>query len=111
MRLYGPLVFQQAFCTPKFLINLLFMNQLIKDLHCRVIFDLGSCIFHDLSNGKMIGGGREQEGIYYQTIPMENVIFGTPETYFISMAPASWSSVLKTSPNSSNNLKVNVIRL
>ncbi|KAF3772684.1 GLE1 protein, partial [Nymphaea thermarum] len=56
--------------APDFPSHLLSVKQLTTELHCRVIFDPGSCSFQDLQTGKTIGGGYEKGGVYILSAPM-----------------------------------------
>ena len=49
---------------PEFKYNLLSVSQLTKQLKCAVIFFPDFCVFQDLSNGKVLGIGREDQGLY-----------------------------------------------
>ena len=58
---------------PNFPFSLLSVSQLTKSLNCSVTFYPSYCVFQDLSSKKMIGGGREQNGLYYlQPLPPQN---------------------------------------
>ncbi|KAF3776297.1 hypothetical protein EJ110_NYTH48625 [Nymphaea thermarum] len=56
--------------APKFPTNMLSVGQLINDLHCRVTFDSGLCLFQDLQTEKTIGGGYKKVGICFLSDPM-----------------------------------------
>ncbi|PIN05129.1 hypothetical protein CDL12_22326 [Handroanthus impetiginosus] len=51
-------------CIPDFKYNLLSVSKLTKNLHCAVTFYPDICVFQVLSNGTMIGIGRESDGLY-----------------------------------------------
>ena len=49
----------------KFPINLLSISQFTKQFNCVAIFFPPHCVFQDLYMNRMIGGGLEQDGLYY----------------------------------------------
>ncbi|WP_416514657.1 GAG-pre-integrase domain-containing protein, partial [Klebsiella pneumoniae] len=51
--------------APKFPRNLMSVSRLTSYSNCRIIFNSGMCWFQDLLTGKTIGGGHEQDGMYY----------------------------------------------
>ena len=51
--------------VPTFKFDLLSVSQLTKQLHCSVNFFPEFVVFHDLSNGKVKGIGKEVDGLYY----------------------------------------------
>ena len=59
--------------APSFPQSLLSVSCLTKELNCRVIFDPVCCHFQDLLTGKKIGGGYEENGVYYLHHPVGNI--------------------------------------
>ena len=49
---------------PDFLINLLSVNAITKDLNCKGVFYPDYCFFQDLQTGRRIGSGRVHDGLY-----------------------------------------------
>ena len=50
--------------VPEFKYNLLSVSQLTKQLKCAVVFFPDFCIFQDLFNGRVLGIGKENQGLY-----------------------------------------------
>lgn len=50
--------------VPEFKFNLLSVSNLTRELCCAVTFFPDSCVFQALSNGKVMGIGKEREGLY-----------------------------------------------
>jgi len=62
--------------VPDFKFNLLSVSQITKALSCVVLFFPEFCVFQGLYNGKVLGIGRERDGLYLlqeKTIPITNV--------------------------------------
>ena len=50
-------------CVPSFNLNIMFINKLTNDLKCYVTLYPDSCVMQDLTTGKMIGLGKQFEGL------------------------------------------------
>lgn len=59
--------------VPNFKFNLLSVNRLIKDLLCSISFFPNFCVMQALSNGKVIGIGREHDGLCLLKNPIKVV--------------------------------------
>ena len=59
------LILENVLHVPNLSCNLLSISQLTKDSNSSAKFFPYHCIFQDLSSGKMIGGAKECEGLYY----------------------------------------------
>ena len=57
-------VVKDVLFVPEFKYNLLSVSQLTKLLKCAVVFFPDFCIFPDLFNGRVLGIGKENEGLY-----------------------------------------------
>ena len=55
--------------APKCPFNLIFINKITRTLNCSITFYDKSVILQDRSTGKMIGIGRESQGLYHLTSP------------------------------------------
>lgn len=52
-------------CAPSFHVNLLSVSQLTAAMNCSIHFFLTFCILQDLASKKMIGLGKQLNGLYY----------------------------------------------
>ncbi|EOY09554.1 Uncharacterized protein TCM_024962 [Theobroma cacao] len=50
---------------PKFSFNLISVSKLTSALNCCISFFPNFCLFQDLTTKRIIGTGRESEGLYY----------------------------------------------
>ena len=50
--------------VPNFTTNLLSIGRITRDKNCSVTFFPSHCVFQDLITGRMIGSGREENGLY-----------------------------------------------
>nr|XP_004245314.1 uncharacterized protein LOC101251909 [Solanum lycopersicum] len=57
-------VVKDVLFVPEFKYNLLSVSQLTKQLRCTVVFFPDFCIFQDLFNGRVLGIGKENQGLY-----------------------------------------------
>ena len=54
-------------CAPSFKVNLISVSKLTKSLKCFITFFPDMCLLQDLVTKKIIGLGREHNGLYYLT--------------------------------------------
>ncbi|KAM2356612.1 hypothetical protein ACFX1X_005690 [Malus domestica] len=66
---------KDVLCVPGFRVNLMSVSKVTRDLNCLIIFFPTFCILHDLATKKMIGLGKEHDGLYYLVPVKEDVIF------------------------------------
>ena len=52
-------------CVSSFNLNLMSISKLTNDLKCYVTFYPDSCVMQDMATGKMIGLGKQFEGLYH----------------------------------------------
>ncbi|KAJ7946112.1 Retrovirus-related Pol polyprotein from transposon TNT 1-94 [Quillaja saponaria] len=50
--------------VPKLSMNLLSISTITKELNCTVLFDSSSCVFQELGTEKILGYGKEHNGLY-----------------------------------------------
>ncbi|KAL0538499.1 hypothetical protein IC582_027520 [Cucumis melo] len=55
---------QNVFHVPKLSYNLLSINKITRELHCKAIFLLESVYFQNISSGRMIDTARHSRGLY-----------------------------------------------
>lgn len=60
----GDQVIHNVLHVPKFKFNVLSVSKLTRELSCGVAFFPDFCILQALSNGKVMGIGKEREGLY-----------------------------------------------
>ena len=63
-------VVKDVLFVPEFKYNLLAVSQLTKQLKCAVVFFPDFCIFQDLFNGRVLGIGKENQGLYILNTPV-----------------------------------------
>ncbi|KAK6775868.1 hypothetical protein RDI58_026869 [Solanum bulbocastanum] len=73
----GDQVIHNVLHVPEFKFNLLSVSKLTRELSCVVTFFPDFCIFQALSNGKVMGIGKEREGLY---ILKESITSPTSDT-------------------------------
>lgn len=56
---------RDVLCVPTFKVNLLSVSRLTKGLNCSVTFFPYLCILQDLATRKMIGLGKQRDGLYH----------------------------------------------
>ena len=60
-----PLIYLTSVLSlPQFSFNLIFVSKLTRTLNCSISFFLNHCLIQDLSMKRIIGRGRESEGLY-----------------------------------------------
>ena len=52
-------------CVPIFKVNLMSVSQLTRDLNCSMTFFPHWCVLQDLATRRMIGLGKQRDGLYY----------------------------------------------
>lgn len=63
--IFGTSKIQNVIPFPDFKFNLLSVSKITKDLSCVVLFFPDFCVFQGLYNGKVLGIGREKDGLYF----------------------------------------------
>lgn len=63
-RLSNGLILDNTLHIPKFKCNLLSVSKLTKDYNCAIIFLPNKCVIQDLASRKLIGTGRNHNGLY-----------------------------------------------
>lgn len=80
---------------PGFKFNLLSVSKITKELSCSVIFYPKFCTFQDLYSGKVMGIGREHEGLYWlqedNVVEAEGVAIEATCCIVVSPDCCSWS--------------------
>ncbi|CAL9024038.1 unnamed protein product, partial [Prunus brigantina] len=71
LKINSDLVIKDVLSVPSFNVNLLSVSKITRDLHCTIIFHPGFCILQDLTTKKVIGLGKEHNGLYYLTKPTD----------------------------------------
>ena len=67
IKLSSDLIFYGVLHVPKFEVNLLSVSKLTQALRCNVTFYPNFYVVHDVSTKKMIGLGKQHNGLYYLT--------------------------------------------
>ena len=65
IKLSHSLTLKDVLCVPEFQVNLLSISKLTQDLGCNVTFYLDCYLVQDLTTKKVIGRGRQSNGLYY----------------------------------------------
>ena len=52
-------------CIPTFKVNLMSVSRLTRDLNCSMIYFPHWCVLQDLATRRMIGLGKQRDGLYY----------------------------------------------
>jgi hypothetical protein len=52
-------------CVPTFKVDLIYVSRLTRDLNCSIIFFSYWCLLQDLVTRRMIGLGKQHNGLYY----------------------------------------------
>ena len=65
IKLFDSLPLSSVLHVPNFSTNLLSIARITSDLNCSVTFFPSHCVFQDLSTKKVIGSGREENGLYF----------------------------------------------
>ena len=55
---------RDVLCVPTFKVNLMSVSRLTKDLNCSMTFFPHWCVLHDLATRRMIGLGKQRDGLY-----------------------------------------------
>ncbi|KAM2583718.1 hypothetical protein TB2_044793 [Malus domestica] len=56
---------KDVLCVPGFRVNLMSVSKATRELNCLIIFFPTFCLLQDLATKKMIGLGKERDGLYY----------------------------------------------
>ena len=56
---------RDVLCVPTFKVNLMSVSRLTRDLNCSMIFFPHWCVLQDLAIRRMIGLGKQRDGLYY----------------------------------------------
>ena len=54
-----------SLCVPTFKVNLMSVSRLTRDLNCSMTFFPHWCVLQDLATRRMIGLGKQRDGLYY----------------------------------------------
>ncbi|CAL8991331.1 unnamed protein product [Prunus brigantina] len=65
---------EDVLCVPGFRVNLMSVSKLTRHLHCLISFFPTFCIMQDLTTKKMIGLGKEHDGLYYLVPVTEDLL-------------------------------------
>ena len=72
-------------CVPSFQLNLVSVSKLTAALNCCVLLFPTFCVLQDLVTGKMIGSGKQHDGLYYMS-PLQQ----TPISHQVSQSSNLW---------------------
>jgi len=64
-------------CVPTFKVDLISVSHLMRGLNCSITFFLYWCILQDLATRRMIGLGKQRDGLYYLTALVTNKTVNT----------------------------------
>ena len=56
---------RDVLCVPTFKVNLMSVSRLTRDLNCSMTFFPHWCVLQDLATRRMIGLGKQRDGLYY----------------------------------------------
>ena len=70
VKLVNKLKLKDVLHVPYFKFNLLYVSKVVKGNQCYVIFHPKFCLIQDCANKKLLGIGKEQQGLYYLVNPL-----------------------------------------
>ena len=65
IKIFNSLPLSSVLYVSNFSTNLLSIVRITYDLNCSITFFPSHCVFQDLSTKKVIGSGREENGLYF----------------------------------------------